>query len=94
MIDVGGIEEVDALIEGLVDNPARGGFIRFAAKHHRAQTQGRNLEGAATQIPIVHFISMQVHLLLSRLPYRAALAERARHGVPLAVAVIAHPYGR
>src|SRR6202011_5833611 len=54
VIDVGRVEEVQTLIESPVDNTAGGSLICFAAEHHRTQTQGRNLEGAATQISIVH----------------------------------------
>jgi hypothetical protein len=60
VIHVGGVDEVHTLIERLVDNPARGGFIGFSAEHHRAQAEGRNLEGASTQISVVHHdLSMQ-----------------------------------
>src|SRR5258708_12329624 len=56
VINVSGIKEVHTLIEPLVDNAPGSRFVRFAAEHHRAQTQGRNLERAAAQISIVHYL--------------------------------------
>jgi hypothetical protein len=54
MIRIGGVEEIDALLESLVNDAPGSVFIGFAAKHHCAQAQGRYFQGATAQITIVH----------------------------------------
>jgi hypothetical protein len=48
------IDEIDALIARLVDDAGRCGFVGRPAEHHRAEAQGRNLQGTAAEIAIVH----------------------------------------
>ncbi|KAF1855195.1 hypothetical protein Lal_00003742 [Lupinus albus] len=54
VVDVRRVDEVDALLEGLVDDAPGGGFVGLAAEHHGAQAQGRDFEGAAPQVAVIH----------------------------------------
>jgi hypothetical protein len=77
VIDVSRVDEVDALIESLVDDAFRSGFVGFAAEHHRAQAQGRNLEGAAAQISVFHVVFLLINERCSR--HRRRARDRLRN---------------
>jgi len=52
LVDVGGVDEIDARIEGGVDDLARGGGVGSIAEHHRAETKRRNHEPTRAQSPV------------------------------------------
>src|SRR6516225_4385042 len=53
-IDIGRIDEVDAVVDGMVDDAPR--FVRIGgpAEHHGAEADLRDLDPAGTQHPIAH----------------------------------------
>jgi hypothetical protein len=50
-VDVGGVDEVDARVEGAADDPDAVGVVgvAVAADHHRAQRQRADLQAGAAQ---------------------------------------------
>jgi hypothetical protein len=51
---IGGVDEVDPGLASVGDDALGGRRIGRAAEHHRAETQGRDLEPALTQAAILH----------------------------------------
>ncbi len=54
VVAVGRVDEVDAKVARLVDDALGGRLVGHAAEQQCAEAQGRNLQGAAPQIAIVH----------------------------------------
>ncbi|MCY1448947.1 hypothetical protein D9M71_656610 [compost metagenome] len=54
VVDVGGVDEVDALIPGLGDDAQRIFRAGLFAEHHAAQGQGGHLQAAAAQWTVDH----------------------------------------
>ena len=54
IIGVRGVDEVDAGLVRLGDDPHRGGLIGRPAEHHGAETDRRNLQAAAAEGTILH----------------------------------------
>src|SRR4029079_7920318 len=60
-VDVGGVDEVDAGVEGRVDDPDRLVVVRVApgAKHHRAEAKLADRDAGASQGPVLHTCSLR-----------------------------------
>ncbi|MNY31507.1 hypothetical protein D3C86_1656730 [compost metagenome] len=65
VIDVGGIDEVDALLARLVDDAEGDVIRRLVAEHHGPQRQRRHLEGTAPEIAILNHSKSPFQLMLS-----------------------------
>ena len=50
-VDVGGVEEVDAGVEGAVDNRVRLFGLGTPAEHHAAEAEARDLHTRAAKVP-------------------------------------------
>ncbi|MNG30278.1 hypothetical protein D3C84_1158690 [compost metagenome] len=79
MVNVGGIDKVHTLIKGFVDDAPGSRLVRLSTEHHRPQTQGRNLEGTAAQVTVIHVVSFRVSIGYG-VPYRAPACSEA-HGL-------------
>lgn len=55
-IDVGRVDEVDALVAGSIDDAARRRLVRLRAEHHRAEAQRRDFQAATAETTIVHLL--------------------------------------
>jgi hypothetical protein len=66
VVDIGRIDEIDALIERFIDDAFGRGFVCLFAEHHRAQAERRYFQGAATQIAVIHAGSPFTRRLLQR----------------------------
>jgi hypothetical protein len=53
-VDVGGVEEVDALVATALIHRARGRFVGFAPERHRSEAQARHLNTRVAEGAIVH----------------------------------------
>ncbi len=54
VVDVGSVEEIDALLESASGDLAGNGFVGLAAEHHGAKAKGRDQNAAAAQLTIFH----------------------------------------
>ena len=54
VVDVGGIDEVDARVQRGVDDPDRVGLVRASAEVHRAEAQRRHAHAGPAQQSMVH----------------------------------------
>src|SRR5204863_8819938 len=56
-IDVGGVDEVDALVEGPMDDAHRFVVVGVApgSEHHRSQAEGADLDAGASERAMVHW---------------------------------------
>src|SRR6185437_13180768 len=57
-IDIGGIDEISAPCEIVVENLVGGGFVRLVAKGHGAEAIGGHDRAAVAQFAVVHLISL------------------------------------
>src|SRR5439155_12226178 len=61
VIDVGGVDEIDAAVERGVDDAQRLVFGRGVAEVHGAQTERRDLHPGAAKAAVVHVILLLLH---------------------------------
>src|SRR5581483_10307160 len=60
VVGVGRVDEVDAGLARLGDDPRRGRLVCRAAEHHGAEADRRNLQAAAAELTVLHLDALPV----------------------------------
>ena len=95
-VDVGGVEEVDALLEGAVHDGVRNVLLgRLGAEVHGAEAEAADGEAGAAQVRVFHvsLAGWALSLMVGRLN-RLQLAQHPVHGLsvePAALQLTEHP---